>query len=357
MQAHEKEIKKLSDAELVSKLNILTTEERKITMEILHYLQEVEARRLYLARGFSSLIEYCIKALHYSEGAAYRRINAMRMIKTVSEVKKSLEMGTLSLSNAARVQNFLNMEKKSKNYTKQEKLELLKKVEQKSTRDCEKVLSAISPREHNAEKTRILTPTETELRITLSSETLDKIHKIKNLCSHKNINPSYAELIAMMADIALEKLDPLKQKSKQKPKLKPTQQLLKFQKSKEAFQHQKREESLPDQRSKEEIRQQDALANAASAPKLAQKDNMQKRYIPKAVKTFIWKRDRGQCTYIDSVTQKKCNSSFQVQIDHIRPLALQGKTEIENLRLLCAQHNRFAAIQKLGETKMANYLT
>ena len=38
MQILEQEIKKLSDDELVSKLNILTAEERKITMEILHYL-------------------------------------------------------------------------------------------------------------------------------------------------------------------------------------------------------------------------------------------------------------------------------------------------------------------------------
>ena len=229
MQTREQEIKKLSDAELASKLNILATEERKITMEILHYLQEIETRRLHLARGFSSLIEYCIKALHYSEGAAYRRINAMRMLKAVPEVKKSLETGTLSLSNAARVQNFLNMEKKSenKNYTRQEKLELLKKVEQKSTRDCEKVLSAFSPKEYKPEKMRILTATETELRMTLSSETLDKLHKVKNLCSHKNVNPTYAELIAMMADIFLEKLDPIKQKSKQS-----TDNLLRDQKTK-----------------------------------------------------------------------------------------------------------------------------
>ena len=148
-----------------------------------------------------------------------------------------------------------------------------------------------------------------------------------------------------MADIALEKLDPLKQKSKQKTKLKSAEQ---DQKSKERLQDYKREEKL---------RHQDALADAASAPKLSQKCNMQKRNIPKAIKTFLWKRDEGRCTYIDPLTQKKCNSSFRIQIDHIQPLALQGKTEIANLRLLCAQHNRFAAIQKFGKTKMANYLT
>jgi len=108
---------------------------------------------------------------------------------------------------------------------------------------------------------------------------------------------------------------------------------------------------LQDQRSKEEIRRQDALADATPAPKPSQK-----RYVPKAVKTFIWKRDEGRCTYLDPITQKKCNSRFQIQIDHVQPLALQGKTEIKNLRLLCAQHNRFVAIQKFGKTKMANYL-
>ena len=44
--------KSVSDVELVSKTQALMAEERRITLEVLHYLREIEARRLFLARGF-----------------------------------------------------------------------------------------------------------------------------------------------------------------------------------------------------------------------------------------------------------------------------------------------------------------
>ena len=76
------------------------------------------------------------------------------------------------------------------------------------------------------------------------------------------------------------------------------------------------------------------------------------RYISRQMKRFIWRRDDERCTYVDPKTKVKCNSSFQIQIDHKSPLALGGKTEVSNLRLLCAAHNRLVAIQAFGEDNM-----
>ena len=41
-------------------------------------LAEVDARRLYLGEGCSSLFTYCTQVLHLSEHAAYHRIEAAR---------------------------------------------------------------------------------------------------------------------------------------------------------------------------------------------------------------------------------------------------------------------------------------
>lgn len=47
---------------------------------------------------------------------------------------------------------------------------------------------------------------------------------------------------------------------------------------------------------------------------------------------------------MNATNQKRCESRYRLQIDHIKPIALGGKTEIKNLRHLCQAHNlRMAA--------------
>ena len=50
-----------------------------------------------------------------------------------------------------------------------------------------------------------------------------------------------------------------------------------------------------------------------------------------------------QCQHIHPLTQQKCTSQFQLQFDHIKPLAKGGNDTPENLRVLCAEHNRLEA--------------
>ena len=49
-------------------------QERDHNILIIDHLREIRERGLYLARGYSSLFQYTVKALRYSEGAAYRRL-------------------------------------------------------------------------------------------------------------------------------------------------------------------------------------------------------------------------------------------------------------------------------------------
>ena len=67
------------------------------------------------------------------------------------------------------------------------------------------------------------------------------------------------------------------------------------------------------------------------------------RYIPSVVRHHVWMRDQGQCTYVCPKTKKKMFiKSSMLQIDHIKPFSLGGTHEVDNLRLLCANHNQFA---------------
>ena len=68
----------LSDAALLIEVKRLATCERQATARLIAALGELDARRLYLGEGCSSLFTYCTQVLHLSEHAAYGRIEAAR---------------------------------------------------------------------------------------------------------------------------------------------------------------------------------------------------------------------------------------------------------------------------------------
>ena len=149
-----------TNAELLSEVKGKVQGERSLTAEILHLLREVERRRLHLEKGFESLFEFCTQELLYSEAAASRRISAMRLLTQLPEIEEKVHSGSLSLSNAAQAQRFfINAAKtghgqKTLKYTREEKLEIVLSLQEKSTREAEKELLKINPRALPKEKTR-----------------------------------------------------------------------------------------------------------------------------------------------------------------------------------------------------------
>lgn len=54
--------------------------------------------------------------------------------------------------------------------------------------------------------------------------------------------------------------------------------------------------------------------------------------IPSELRRAVFERDGGRCV--------ECGSNFDLQYDHVLPVALGGATTLENLQLLCADCNR-----------------
>lgn len=54
--------------------------------------------------------------------------------------------------------------------------------------------------------------------------------------------------------------------------------------------------------------------------------------IPRELRLEVWERDGGRCV--------DCGGDFELQFDHVIPLALGGATSAENLQLMCATCNR-----------------
>jgi 5-methylcytosine-specific restriction endonuclease McrA len=71
------------------------------------------------------------------------------------------------------------------------------------------------------------------------------------------------------------------------------------------------------------------------------------RHLPIAVRDQVFARDQ-RCTYVGP-DGMRCNSTHVLQIDHINPVARGGAAVIDNLRLLCAYHNRLESERLMGK--------
>lgn len=89
---------------------------------MLHHLAEINSRKLYLEQGFSSLFDYAVRELGYSEGAAYRRIKAMKLCQDLPGTEDRLQSGMLSLSTASQLQVFFEKQVKKAKEKKKESL-------------------------------------------------------------------------------------------------------------------------------------------------------------------------------------------------------------------------------------------
>ena len=94
----------LSDGELLRQTSALVRHERHLQGAVIDHLAEIEARSLYLRRGCSSLFDYAVRELGYSDAAAGRRIGAVRLCADQPGARERLRDGSLTLSAAAELQ-------------------------------------------------------------------------------------------------------------------------------------------------------------------------------------------------------------------------------------------------------------
>jgi hypothetical protein len=292
------DIRTLSDSELLNELTIRVKKERTSMTEVLEFLREVDRRRLYAEQGCSSLWEFCTKVHGYSAGSAARRIDAMRLLREIPELKEELESGEQNLTSLAKAKQFFRAEEKhvEKKLTMEKKREVLKKIRGKSTREGEKALlemSSVPIEISHPEKKRAIDSEHTELKLVIDSELLEKLDRIKALRSHANPSMGYKELLEYMADEILKKIEPKPRKPTPAPELKTGR-----------------------------------VAILAAI----------KREIKKP----------GKCSYVDPKTGKNCDSTYFLEMDHVTPVALGGTNDLKNLRLYCRAHNQRASVKIFG---------
>ena len=94
----------LGDQQLLEQTKRLAANQRCLEVHILDHLDEIDRRGLALRRGFSSLFDYAVRELRFSDAAAQRRIQAMRLCRRHGWVRASLQSGALSMTAAGQLE-------------------------------------------------------------------------------------------------------------------------------------------------------------------------------------------------------------------------------------------------------------
>ena len=303
-------LKYIKNDQLLLQTKNLVQKERQINIQVLQHLQEIEKRKLYLDRGFPSLFEYAVKELGYSHSVAYRRIKTMRLCRDIPQAVSKIKTGSLNLTTASQLQTFF--EKKKRKDRKEEKTFVKKNL----------VLDACLRRH----------------------DTYERIEK-----TFKTNGPSECDV----QSTSLPATGCVKENEEQSNKTDV------FMQSKEIFNKKQKKTSTVKINKQTKINKADVFdkeSHKTSVVTMKKKINNNqkclkpKRYIPSKVRHHVWMRDQGKCTYVCPKTKRRCASDHLLQIDHIKPFSLGGTNEVDNLRLLCANHNQFmfSRYQKYG---------
>jgi len=365
------EIRKLNDQNLMSRTENLVQVERELLTEVLHYLHEILRRRLFSALGYKSLFDFCVRRLGYSEDQAYRRIAAMKLLEEIPELEEHLNSGSLTLTHVGVAQNLFRQEKKvsGEGFTAEKKSEILREMSSGSVREAEKVAMAYAsvPKNLRPDQVTVLTEELIELRMKASKDLLEKIDRLKGMLAHKYPHLSLGELFELLSDLGLHEWNPAR---RPKSKIKKQKQVEKRQD--EACSEIKRVPSDRETHLRQRQTKTRSVEKSASNQKSCVKDrggltknDLNSRYersqnsrLPKPPRPPRRPPPETRRTLFALADQacENCQSTFALEVDHRRPVALGGSDEPNNLRVLCRSCNQRAAIESFGLEQMSVYI-
>ena len=343
----------LTDAELERRLGVTLASERATMVDFLLHLGEFDRRRTYLDRGHPSLFDYCIRTLHLSKAAAFRRITAARLLRLFPAAGDMLRDGRLCLTTLAELRDLL---------TEENSEDVLQRASGLTREQVEALVAASRPApEAPPDSVRplpaprlvslpfvalpaVLQTTEPSIPVTATQPGMVVVAVPQ--VPPDRVKPIGAELRVLRVTVSQAFLDELAE-------------------VKLALSH-----TVPDGRFEAVVREcfrlvlerdrsrrgpppgatEPAEANQpTSEPVNAGEAAHRSRHIPRAVKRAVWARDGGRCAY-RAPDGRVCGSRYRLQFHHCEPYGVGGEATAENISLRCAAHNDMHARRDYGPT-------
>jgi hypothetical protein len=327
----------ITDQALLRDLETRLADQRGSTASLLATLAEVDARKLYLPAGYSSMYAFCVGHLHMSEDEAYKRIQAARLGRSFPTILPALTEGRIHLSGLLTLAAHLTPENaagliEASVHKTRAQIEVLL-AERFPRPDFVASIEPIGPvpastscpglvcgRSEQLAPGRVesrgaavpiaeappritpLAPQRFGMQVTISEQTREKLRRAQELLSHAVPDGDIAQVLDRALDALITKLE------------------------------------------------RERLANTPQ-PRPGRRTKSA-RHIPAHVRREVWKRDQGRCTFV-SDTGHRCESHTRLEFDHVLPLARGGEATVANLRLRCRPHNQFSAERAFGDSFMA----
>ena len=236
----------LSDDRLLELTKELSGIEHHLEVVVIDHLREIQKRRLYLRLGFSSLFDYAVRELGYSDAAAWRRIKAMRLCTEVDGVRERLQDGTMTLNAAAQLQHAFDRQERKKERAARStpggigsgfaaqpqagsaparpaerkpapvlvldpeaRRELVEQAAGKSSRQVMQLLAEVDPElAAPADRVRPLGGGRWELKAVIDDECRRGLERLKGLLSHVDPHMTLGQLMGRLVREGLDRHDP-----------------------------------------------------------------------------------------------------------------------------------------------------
>ena len=328
----------LSDAALLDEVKRLTAGERHATARLIAALGELDARRLYLGEGCSSLFTYCTQVLHLSEHAAYLRIEAARAARRWPDILGLLADGALHLTAVGLLAPHLTLENHER---------VLAAARHKSKREIEELVATVRPLPAVPSTVRKLA--------------VPKTPTSPALVGHSSPDP--AGPCSVLVTAAIESAPPTPELRKLVAEVKPLapeRYKVQFTVSRQTHEQLREAQNLLRHRIPggdvgaiferaltvlltQLHRTRHALVDR---PRLTSRSSGAGRHVPAAVKRAVWERDSGQCAFTGAAG--RCAERGFLEYHHVVPFADGGATSADNLELRCRAHNTYEAARWFG---------
>ena len=386
-----------SDADLVRELGGLAQDAARLMAMLLAYLAELDTRRGYLGLGFSSLFAFATTRLGFSEDEACKRTQACRAARAYPVLFEMVAEGRIHLTAINLLAPHLTPDNHVALLTqacgkKKTEVELLVATHfpQPDVATSLRKLPApppaaravlLTPAVQMAEPAAapmplrprpvVLSPLSSEqykLQLTLSRKGRQLLLHAQALLSHQIPNGDLAVVIERALQELCSNLE-RKQlgrtrgpKDETKTETETATAVPSAAASKSALSAAASAsmtaplatDSPPRARAKRSAPERTPgapdvfhKAGGAACQSTAHPAPQRSRHIPNAVRREVVARDGYRCSYVGS--QGPCLQTRFLQFHHVEPFAKGGPATAANVKLYCAQHNRYRATLDFGD--------
>jgi hypothetical protein len=334
-------------------LRTLLGRERAAAADFLLALADFDRRRGWERLGHASLFAFLTRELGLSAGAAQLRLSAARLLPRHPDVEAALRDGRLCMSAVGQLARVLTVENEAA---------VLPRFFGRSSREAQEVAAAILPAPvplRGQVITMVRAPAApASLPLTLASGAAsappsaappgaEPLHA-HEVAARNCATQATRQVIALTADLRrlhltvtagfLERVGQARTGLSHALPGATTEQVLEA-----ALEALLEKQAGRKGLGKRAVRK--ATAAGASSPLAL--PCLDRPDVPAALERAVRLRDGDRCQFpLDA--GGVCGSTWQVELDHLVPVALGGETSLANLRCLCRRHNQAAAREALG---------